>query len=169
MDLLDRLLGHDKATTDELLARCAGLSPEQWDQEFDISWKSVHATFGHLIGNERTWTELMAGRDASNVDADWTWTLNDLIAQHEAAYADFSALAREVRDTNRWDDVFVDTLDDPPTEKTYGGGVLHVILHNMHHRAELFHMISRLGLDDLPPEDLMGWEMDRTTIMKGVV
>ena len=48
MDLLDRLLGHDKATTDELLARSAELSPEQWDQEFDISWKSVHATFGLL-------------------------------------------------------------------------------------------------------------------------
>ena len=114
-------------------------------------------------------TELMAGRDASNVDADWTWTLDDLIAQHEAAYANFSALAREMRDTNRWDDEFIDTLDVPPTEKTYGGGVLHVILHNMHHRAELFHMLSRLGLADLPPEDLMGWDMDRTTAMKGVV
>src|SRR4051794_375805 len=103
MDLLDRLLCHDKATTDQILARCIELSREQWDQEFDISLKSVHATFGHLIYNERTWTELMAGRDALKVDADWTWTLNNLIAQHESAYADFSALARELRDTNRWD------------------------------------------------------------------
>ena len=64
MDLLDRLLGHDKATTDELLARSSSCDA-QLDQEFDISWKSVHATFGHMIYNERVWTELMAGRDAS--------------------------------------------------------------------------------------------------------
>jgi uncharacterized damage-inducible protein DinB len=169
MDLLDRLLGHDKATTDELLTRCAELSPEQWDQEIDVGWSSAHATLGHMIFNERTWTELMAGRDASSIATGWTWTLNDLIAQHEAAYAEFSALARDLRDTNRWDDVFIDTLDDPPTAKTYGGGVLHVILHNMHHRAELLHLLDRLGLADLPPEDLMAWDMDQVTAMKGVV
>ena len=74
---------------------------------------------------------------------------DDLIEQHESAYDDFAALAREIRGSDRWDDVFIDTLDDPPTEKTYGGGVLHVVLHNMHHRAELLHMLSRLGLQPI--------------------
>lgn len=167
MDLLDRLLGHDKAMTDELLARSRALSAEQWDQEFDISWKSVHATFGHVIYNERVWTELLAGRDARHADATWTYTLEDLTAQHEAAYTDFAAIARDLRDSNRWDDTFTDTLDNPPVEKTYGGGVLHVILHNMHHRAELLHMLSRLGLENLPAEDLLTWEMSRSAAMKG--
>jgi hypothetical protein len=28
----------------------------------------------------------------------------------------------------------------------------------MHHRAELLHIMARLGLDDLPEGDLMGWD-----------
>jgi uncharacterized damage-inducible protein DinB len=66
---------------------------------------------------------------------------------------------RKIRDENRWDERWVDTLEDPPQEKTYGGAILHVITHNTHHRGELLHMLARLGLEDLPEGDLMGWEM----------
>jgi hypothetical protein len=35
MDLLDRLLGHDRWTTARLLERCRELGTEQWVQPFD--------------------------------------------------------------------------------------------------------------------------------------
>ncbi|HRA48381.1 MAG TPA: DinB family protein [Thermomicrobiales bacterium] len=168
MDLLDRLLGHDKATTDELLQICEGLTDAQWNQEFDISWKSLHGTAGHVIYNERTWTNLMMGLDAATVGDDWTYTLPDLRRHHDTAHADLVALARGVRLAGSWEDTFVDTLDVPPTRKTLGGGILHVITHNMVHRTEMLHILARLGLDNLPEGDLMAWDMAQT-IQKGVI
>src|SRR6188472_1956474 len=85
MDLLDRLLGHDKWTTDELLRRSQELSAGQWDQRFDIGWESVHRTFAHVIENERLWTELIASRNAEHVtDGWWDYSLAELTAAHDS-------------------------------------------------------------------------------------
>ena len=72
--------------------------------------------------------------------------------------ADFAALARRVRDKGRLDERWVDALDDPPTAKSYGGAIAHVLTHDMHHRGELLHMLHRLGLRDLPEGDALSWE-----------
>src|SRR4051812_37861470 len=167
MDLLDRLLGHDKWTTDELLRRSRELSAGQWDQRFDIGCESVHRTFAHVIDNERIWTELIAGRDPEHVtDGWWDYSLAELTTAYDEAYRDFAELARTIRDYGQWDDEFIDTLDRPPVYKTKGGGVLHVITHSMHHRSEILHMLTRLGLTDLPEGDMLGWEQMQT-VQKG--
>ena len=36
--------------------------------------------------------------------------------------------------------------------------IAHVLTHNHFHRAELLHMLARLGLPDLPEGDLLSWE-----------
>jgi hypothetical protein len=38
MDLLDRLLGYDAWTTQQLLVRCQDLTDEQLDREFDMGY-----------------------------------------------------------------------------------------------------------------------------------
>ena len=62
MDLLDRLLGHDRWTTAQLLERCRELRAEQWIEPFDLGHQTLAATFQHMIGNVRVWTDLMAQR-----------------------------------------------------------------------------------------------------------
>ena len=62
MDLLDRLLDHDRWTTAQLLQRCQELQPEQWTQPFDLGHQTLAATFQHMLGNVWVWTDLMAGR-----------------------------------------------------------------------------------------------------------
>ena len=64
--------------------------------------------------------------------------------------ATFGALARRIRDESRLGALWVDTLDDQPTAKSYGDAIAHVLTHTMHHRAELLHILSRLGVPDLP-------------------
>ena len=158
MDLLDRLLGHDAWTTRQLLLRCRDLSDEQIHRRFDIGHESVHATLVHLVGNVRIWTDLMAGTPRV-VDRSWRdLPVDELLARHDAAAADFAALARRIRDEGRLDEEWIDTLDDPPTAKTYGGAIAHVLTHDMHHRSELLHMLHRLGLPDLPEGDVLSWE-----------
>ena len=45
MDLLDRLLKHDRWATDQLLEVSRGLSDAQLDQAFDIGHRTLRETF----------------------------------------------------------------------------------------------------------------------------
>ena len=158
MDLLDRLLGHDRWTTAQLLERCRELQPEQWTQPFDLGHQSLAATFQHLIGNVRVWTDLMAERPIQPSSDEALPTVDLLLAAWQRAYDDFESLARTVRDQGRWDANYLDVLDDPPRPKSYGGTIGHVITHNMHHRSEIIHMLTRLGLANVLEGDVLSWE-----------
>lgn len=162
MDLLDRLLGHDEWTTAECLRRCRELAPQQMHQTFDIGWRTLHATLVHMIGNVGTWTELMTTGIVTGGPAGWDQgDVAALETRHLESYAAFTELARSVRDKGRENDTWLDTLDSPPRAKTFGGTILHVITHDMHHRSEVLHILARLGLEDLPEGDLLGWESRR--------
>jgi uncharacterized damage-inducible protein DinB len=49
-------------------------------------------------------------------------------------------------------------LDQPPRPKTYAGTILHVITHDHMHRAEIFHMLQRLGVPGVIEGDVLSWE-----------
>ena len=70
-------------------------------------------------------------------------------------------LAHAVHARDGWDDRWLDVLDDPPKEKTYGGAIAHVITHSMHHRAQLLYLLRQLGLTGLPEGDVLSWEQER--------
>lgn len=158
MDLLDRLLGHDRWTTAQLLARCRELHAEQWTQQFDLGHQSLEATFQHMIGNVRVWTDLMAERPVRLSSEQAGNTTDDLSAAWQTVYQDFAALARAIGDRGGWDETYLDVLDDPPRPKTFGGTIGHVVTHNMQHRAEIIHMLTRLGVEDVLEGDLLSWE-----------
>lgn len=157
MDLLDRLLGHDAATTRQLLLLSRDLTNEQLDRRFDIGQETLRATFLHIIGNMEVWKDMMCERPVRSQGA--TATIPGLIARLDAIAPDLASLATAVRDADRWDDLWIDTLDNPPQPKTYGGAIGHLLTHSMHHRNEVLHILKRLGVPDLPEGDLLGWEM----------
>ncbi len=155
MDLLDRLLGHDAWTTRQLLLRCEGLSDERLDHEFDIGHRTVRATLLHIIRNMEVWTDLMSGQTVRTSQGQ---SISAMIERLDRASADLASLARAVAERGEWDERFVDSLDNPPAEKTYGGGIAHVITHSMHHRAQLLYLLRRLGVQGLPEGDVLSWE-----------
>src|SRR5664279_212975 len=156
MDMLDRFLGHDLAATRELLLCSLDLSDEQMDRAFDAGWGTLRKTFDHMIGNIEIWTDLMMERPVrSRSDQVSARALLDRL---ESSYAEFAQFARRIEQEGRLDDLWTDVLDHPPTQKTLGGAIGHVITHNMHHRAEALHMMHRLGMTNLPEGDLMGWD-----------
>ena len=159
MDLLDRLLGHDAWTTRELLLRSAGLADAWLDREFDLGLGTLRRTFLHIVRNMEVWADLMAG---AAVRADGDASVAGLVARLDGAAADLAKVAYDVAQRGAWDAKFVDSLDRPPTEKTYGGGIAHILTHSMHHRAQALHMLKRLGVSGLPEGDVLSWEQQAT-------
>lgn len=160
MDLLDRLLGHDSWTTRQLLLRCQSLTDAELDQEFDIAHRTVRATLLHIIRNVEVWSDLMSGapvRSDAGKQSEGR-SVPGMRARLDRAAADLAALARGVARRGGWDERWVDALDSPPAEKTYGGAIAHVITHSMHHRAQLLYMLRRLGVECLPEGDVLSWE-----------
>lgn len=160
MDLLDRLLGHDAWTTRQLLERCRNLSNDELDREFDIGHRTVRATFLHIIRNVEIWTDLMSGGEIrpDTKGLPGGRSVEGLIERLDRGSTDLAKLARGIAERDAWDEKWVDHLDDPPTEKTFGGAIVHVVTHSMHHRAQLLYMLRRLGVADLPEGDALSWE-----------
>ena len=162
MDLLDRLLGHDSWTTRQLLELAGMLSDEELDREFEIGHRTVRRTLEHIVWNIECWTDLMKGGGVrSRPAADQPVTV--LSQRHEAATVELCQFARGVVDQHRLDETFLDTLDDPPREKSFGGVILHLATHGMQHRAQLLIMMRRLGVEGLPEGDALSWENQRGT------
>jgi uncharacterized damage-inducible protein DinB len=160
VDILDRLLGHDAWTTRQLLLGCRELSDEQLDRQFDIGHRSIRATLLHMIRNMEVWTDLIANqpvRDDAGVAAVGQ-TVDGLLRRLDIVAVELANVSRRIASENRLDDCFVDHLDEPPTHKTYGGTIVHVITHSMHHRAQLLYMLRKLGLRDLVEGDVLSWE-----------
>lgn len=156
MNMLDRFLGHDLATTRELLHLCLNLSDEEMDRVFDAGWGTLRKTFDHMIGNIEIWTDLMMERPVREVSGQVS--ARQLLERLERSYSEFAGFARQIEREGRLDDLWTDVLDEPPAQKSFGGAIGHIITHNMHHRAEVLHMMHRLGMKHLPEGDLMGWD-----------
>lgn len=155
MNLLDRLLGHDTWSTRQLLLACRSLSDELLDREFEIDGRSIRETFVHMIDNMEVWTALMWERPVTRQSGD---SIDALLDRLSRSSRDFAHIAREVARAERYDDCFIDVLDDPPVPKTFGGAIGHLITHNMHHRAHIMLMMENVGIKEHIEGDLLGWE-----------
>ncbi len=160
MDLLDRLLAHDVWSTRQLLLQARALTDQQLDQPFDIDSRTLRGCFLHMLENMEIWTDLLYERQPRNDEAQAALpvSIDGLLQRLSVAGRDLAAIARAVARENRWDAVFMDVLDDPPRQKTFGGAIGHVLTHDMHHRAQAMLMLEHLGLRDHIEGDLLTWE-----------
>ena len=155
MDLLDRLLDHDHWATAQFLDLSRNLTDAQLDQEFDIGHRTLRDTFEHVIYNIAFWTALMTEQPVDELRDDRSVTA--LIDRHERSYATFASLARQFRDEQRLGDTYIDHYD---ARKSFGGTILHVVLHNAEHRTEALHILERLKVPELPEVDHGLWDYE---------
>ncbi|HEY2826821.1 MAG TPA: DinB family protein [Pirellulales bacterium] len=165
MDILDRLLGHDAWTTRQLLLRCQELTDAQLDQQFDIAHRSVRATLLHMIRNMEVWTDLIAQQPIRPNEGETPAgrSVDGLMKRFDIVVAELADLSTRIAREGKLDDCFVDNLDNPPQKKPYGGAIVHVITHSMHHRAQLLYMLRLLGVKNLIEGDALSWETQLST------
>lgn len=153
MEQMDRLYGHDRWMTNLLIDAAAKLPDDKLDQEFDIGHRTLRRTIDHIAVTIEFWTGMMAGQPP-------TWEPNPtdvatMQARQGATYDRFEALARQLTADGKLDDTFTDHYE---IAQSYGGTILHVILHSHMHRSEILHMLQRLGFDDFTEGDPQEWE-----------
>jgi uncharacterized damage-inducible protein DinB len=163
MDILDRLLGHDAWTTRQLLLRCRELTDEQLDRQFEIAHRSVRTTLLHMIRNMEVWTDLIAEQPirANENNTPQGRSVEGLLRRLDVVAVDLAAVSTRLQRENKLDQCFVDHLDNPPRKKPYGGAIVHVITHSMHHRAQLLYMLRLLSVQNLIEGDALSWEMQQ--------
>ncbi len=160
MDLLDRLLSHDAWTTRELLLLSRSLSDNELDREFDLGHRTQRRTFQHVVRNMEVWTDLISGgpvREDAGCDAPGR-SIDGLLKRLDVVSPQLRQIPRRIVDESRLDELWGDHLDDPPTEKSYGGAIAHLATHGMHHRAQVLFLLRKLGVTDLPEGDALSWE-----------
>jgi uncharacterized damage-inducible protein DinB len=141
MDLLDRLLEHDRWATARVLEVCGDLTDAQLDQEFDIGHRTLRVTIDHIISNIEGWTALMVRIPPPEQSDNLTIAMQ--AERHDRAYDAFADLARRVVAEDRLDDMFADFYGE---QQSFGAAILQIILHNEGHRNETVHILTRLGL-----------------------
>jgi uncharacterized damage-inducible protein DinB len=156
MDLLDRLLGHDAWTTEQLLKLYQPLTDAQLDRQFDIGHRSLRATMDHIIHNLEVWSMLMAGQQVEGSAVDRTPA--GMLKRLDIAAQRLARVARDVADRGAWNDTWIDTLDQPPRAKSFGTGIAHILTHSMHHRAQVLFLLRLSGVTNLPEGDVFSWE-----------
>jgi uncharacterized damage-inducible protein DinB len=157
MDILDRYLGYEAWTFRHFLTRCREVTPAQLHQRFDVGQGTLYKTIAHIIGNIEVWTDLMRERPVRDLPP-LPEEIDGCLERFDAAIADFAEFARQLAASNRLDETYMDVLDKPPTAKTFGGTILHVLTHTSVHRWEMQHLLQRLGVADLLEGDALGWE-----------
>ena len=153
MDLLDRQLEHDRWATTQLLELSRGLTGAQLDHEFDVGHRTLRATFEHMIFSVAFWTASMTEQPVTEPRDDRS--LVTLFNRHERSYTTFAALSHQVRDEQRLEETIA---DHDGACVTLGATILHVLVHNVQHRLEAWHILERLGVPDLPEGDPKEWE-----------
>ena len=156
MDLIDRMLEHDRWATNTLLEVSRGLPDAQLDEPFDIGHRTLRATFAHIVINIEFWTGLMVGRQIDYAPPDGA-PVNEIFERHGRAYDAFAALSRRLRDEGRLEETYVDHYE---VRKSMAGTILHVALHDEGHRTEALHILARLGVPDLPEVDHGLWDYE---------
>src|SRR4029077_9957263 len=99
----------------------------------------------HLIRNMEVWTDLIAGQPVRRDERDDPAgrSVEGLLRRLDTAAADLATIGTRIVREDRLDELWVDHLDQPLRQKSFGGAIAHVITHSMHHRAQLLYLLRR--------------------------
>lgn len=164
MDLTDRLIDHDMWLTRRMLESAASLTDEQLDAPvaapdnplpFESAEGTLRESLNRLVFTKEVWLAAVGRRP---FPADQDDTIAGMMNRLDSAFIEFAEVVRQVRDENRWDEMFVDASCEPPESFSYGGMVAHIVTFSAFRRSAALKIMERLGINDLGYGDPIEWE-----------
>jgi AraC-like DNA-binding protein len=164
MDLSDRLVEHDHWHTSRLLEQAAALSDDALDRpmrpglvvhSFEGPEPDVRTMLDRIVFTKEVWTAAIGGRE---FPTERDRTIAGQRARLAAVQSQFTALVRRIRDSNGWDDVFVDALCTPPVSFTFGSVIAHILTVSVTRRQTVVDVLRELGVPDVETRDPIEWE-----------
>jgi AraC family transcriptional regulator len=160
MNLLTSMVEHHIWLTGEMVACAARLSDEQLDKPIELSVdeevQTIRSLLSRLVGQMGMWNAALASREY-----DWSVEEHESLDSLRRRLAEEGPLylghVRDVCDSGRLDDTFVDALCEPAEVFTYGGMIAHVLTFAAHRRTLVALALGSHGVDDLGWGDPMLW------------
>ncbi len=159
MDLLDRLLGHDAWTTQQLLEHAADIPPDAWRRTFEMGPGSLQETFVHTIGATHRWADRIADRIPGEVSIVDDPSAEDLLHPAKHAAELLAEASRLIQDEGRLDEMMSVVANEKRWHFSRGSAIVHVVTHAMHHRAQIFNMMRHVGAAPSIDGDTLEWEI----------
>ncbi len=160
MDLMTKMVEHHIWLTGQMIRLAERLSDAQLDEPIVVSVdddeQTIRSLLSRLVGQLGMWNAAMATREY-----DWSVEHHESLSSLRQRLADegptYLAHVREVVDSARLDDTFVDALCEPATVFTYGGMIAHVLTFAAHRRTLVVLAFERHGVGELGWGDPMLW------------
>lgn len=129
-----------------VLSLAEQLPPEDYNREFDTSFKSLHGTLAHMLGAEWLWFERFHGRSPSVVQGYSTWTTAAELAAAwgpvREAQTHFLAHLKPVDLKSR---ISYRNLAGDQKSYVLGDALLHCANHATFHRGQVVSLLRQLG------------------------
>jgi AraC family transcriptional regulator len=160
MELMTRMVEHHVWLTGEMIRVAGRLTDGQLDEtivlDVDDDQQTIRSLLSRLVGQMGMWNAAIATRDY-----DWSVEEHESLTSMRQRLAEegptFLSQVREVADTNRLDDTFIDALCEPAEVFTYGGMVAHVLTFAAHRRTLVVLALAKHGVEELGWGDPMVW------------
>jgi hypothetical protein len=145
-----------------MLGRSARLSDAQLDAPIELSVEGIDAgptlrsLLARLVGQLDMWISSIELRDYDLAIEQYE-SVPEMRTRLAGVGPEFVARVRDVCESERLDETFVDTTCDPPRVFTYGGMIAHVLTFAAHRRTLVLGALHDLGITGLGNGDPMHW------------
>lgn len=165
MDLMTRMVEHHIWLTGEILRCAERVTDAQLDESIVINVdddpdpSTLRRLLSRLIGQMGMWNAALENREY-----DWSVEENESLSSMRERLAvegpTFLTQVRDVVESGRLDDTFVDALCQPAEVFSYGGMIAHVLTFAAHRRTLAVLALDKYGVTDLGWGDPMRWVAD---------
>ncbi len=157
------LVEHDRARTDDLIRTAASVEhlldvevrPGHVVLAFDGPEPTLRAMLDRLVWTKEVWTAAIEGLP---LPAAGERGIEALRARHRGVGERFVAIVADLDRECRWEDVFIDTLCDPPQAFPYAAVVAHVITFAAHRRQVVTQVLAEFGVEASTPACPIEWQ-----------